>query len=77
MDAPEINHRHVSHLYALYPGDQITLQDTPELAAAARRTLEIRGDDATGWGIGWRINLWARLEERERAYKVLKMLLLL
>ena len=74
MDAPEINHRHVSHLYALYPGEQITLQRTPELAAAARRTLEIRGDDATGWGIGWRINLWARLEQRERAYKVLKML---
>ncbi|HEY0624571.1 glycoside hydrolase family 95 protein [Sphingomonas sp.] len=75
MDAPEINHRHVSHLYALYPGEQITLQHTPELAAAARRSLEIRGDDATGWGIGWRINLWARLEQRERAYKVLKMLL--
>lgn len=75
MDAPEINHRHVSHLYALYPSDQITLQRTPELAAAARRTLEVRGDDATGWGIGWRINLWARLEQRERAYKVLKMLL--
>lgn len=75
MEAPEINHRHVSHLYALYPGEQITLQRTPELAAAARRTLEIRGDEATGWGIGWRINLWARLEQRERAYKVLKMLL--
>lgn len=75
MDVPEINHRHVSHLYALYPGDQITLQRTPALAAAARRTLEIRGDDATGWGIGWRINLWARLEQRERAYKVLQMLL--
>ncbi len=75
MDAPEINHRHVSHLYALYPGQQITLQRTPELAAAARRSLEIRGDDATGWGIGWRINLWARLEQRERAYKVLQMLL--
>ena len=74
MEAPEINHRHVSHLYALYPGDQITIQKTPELAAAARRSLEIRGDDATGWGIGWRINLWARLEQRERAYKVLKML---
>ncbi len=74
MDAPEINHRHVSHLYALYPSDQITLQKTPALAAAARRTLEVRGDDATGWGIGWRINLWARLEQRERAYKVLKML---
>ncbi|MGF7149334.1 alpha-L-fucosidase 2 [Sphingomonas zeicaulis] len=75
MQAPEINHRHVSHLYALYPSDQISLQRTPELAAAARRSLEIRGDEATGWGIGWRINLWARLEQRERAYKVLKMLL--
>lgn len=75
MDAPEINHRHVSHLYALYPGEQITPRDTPALAKAAQRSLEIRGDDATGWGIGWRINLWARLEQRERAYKVLKMLL--
>ena len=75
MDAPEINHRHVSHLYALYPGNQITLQRTPQLAKAARRSLEIRGDEATGWGLGWRINLWARLEEREHAYKVLKMLL--
>ncbi|MCP3731078.1 glycoside hydrolase family 95 protein [Sphingomonas sp. MG17] len=75
MDAPEINHRHVSHLYALYPGEQITPRGTPALAKAAQRSLEIRGDDATGWGIGWRINLWARLEQRERAYKVLKMLL--
>ncbi|ODP36443.1 glycoside hydrolase family 95 protein [Sphingomonas turrisvirgatae] len=75
MDAPEIDHRHVSHLYALYPGEQITLRDTPDLARAAQRSLQIRGDDATGWGIGWRINLWARLEQRERAYKVLKMLL--
>lgn len=75
MEAPEINHRHVSHLYALFPSDQISLQATPDLAAAARRSLEIRGDEATGWGIGWRINLWARLEDRERAYKVLKMLL--
>ncbi len=75
MDVPEINHRHVSHLYALFPGDQISLHQTPELAAAARRSLEIRGDDATGWGLGWRINLWARLQDRERAHKVLKMLL--
>ncbi len=75
MDAPEINHRHVSHLYALYPGEQITVRGTPALAKAAQRSLEIRGDDATGWGIGWRINLWARLEQRERAHKVLKMLL--
>lgn len=75
MDAPEINHRHVSHLYALYPSDQITLQKTPALAKAARRSLEIRGDNATGWGIGWRINLWARLEQAERTWDVLKMLL--
>ncbi len=75
MDAPEINHRHVSHLYALYPGNQISLHKTPALAAAAQRSLEIRGDDATGWGLGWRINLWARLEQREHAHKVLKMLL--
>lgn len=75
MAAPEIHHRHVSHLYALYPGAQITVHDTPALAAAARRSLEIRGDEATGWGIGWRINLWARLEDGERAYRVVKMLL--
>jgi alpha-L-fucosidase 2 len=73
-EAPEINHRHVSHLYAVFPSEQINLQRTPGLAKAAQRSLEIRGDDATGWGIGWRINLWARLEQRERAYKVLKML---
>ncbi|WP_010544096.1 glycosyl hydrolase family 95 catalytic domain-containing protein [Sphingomonas elodea] len=75
MEAPEIHHRHVSHLYALYPGDQITVHETPALAAAARRSLEIRGDDATGWGIGWRINLWARLEDGEHAHRVVKMLL--
>ncbi|MET3897434.1 alpha-L-fucosidase 2 [Devosia sp. UYZn731] len=75
MDVPEIHHRHVSHLYGLYPGDQIGLDTTPELAAAARRSLEIRGDEATGWGIGWRINLWARLREGERAHAVLQLLL--
>lgn len=75
MQAPEINHRHVSHLYALHPSTQINVRDTPELAAAARRSLEIRGDDATGWGIGWRLNLWARLRDGERALKILRMLL--
>jgi len=75
MQVPEIQHRHVSHLYALHPSSQINLHDTPQLAAAARRSLEIRGDDATGWGIGWRLNLWARLGDAERAYKVLAMLL--
>jgi len=75
MQAPEIHHRHVSHLYGLYPSWQINLDDTPDLAAAARRSLEIRGDDATGWGIGWRINLWARLRDGEHAMTVVKLLL--
>ena len=75
MDVPEIHHRHVSHLYGLYPSDQIDMDTTPELAAAVRRSLEIRGDEATGWGIGWRINLWARLREGERAHTVLQLLL--
>ncbi len=75
MKAPEIHHRHVSHLYGLYPSDQIHVRTTPELAAAVRKSLEIRGDDATGWGIGWRLNLWARLHDGEHAYKILTMLL--
>jgi len=75
MQAPELHHRHVSHLYGLFPSDQINLRGTPELAAAARKSLEIRGDEATGWGLGWRLNLWARLQEAEHAYKILSMLL--
>jgi alpha-L-fucosidase 2 len=75
MDAPEIHHRHVSHLYGLFPSDQINVFDTPELAAAARRSLEIRGDEATGWGMGWRLNLWARLQDGEHAYRILTLLL--
>ncbi|MDE1146175.1 MAG: glycoside hydrolase family 95 protein [Azospirillaceae bacterium] len=75
MQAPEIHHRHVSHLYALYPADQITVRGTPGLAAAARKSLEIRGDNATGWGLGWRLNLWARLKDGEHAHTILKLLL--
>ncbi|HYG06712.1 MAG TPA: glycoside hydrolase family 95 protein [Stenotrophomonas sp.] len=75
MEAPEIHHRHVSHLYALHPSSQINVRDTPALAAAARRSLEIRGDNATGWGIGWRLNLWARLRDGEHAYRILQLLL--
>jgi alpha-L-fucosidase 2 len=74
-NVPEIHHRHVSHLYGLFPSQQISVQDTPELAAAARKSLEIRGDEATGWGIGWRINLWARLGQGDRAHDVLSLLL--
>ena len=73
--APELHHRHVSHLYGLFPSDQIHVRKTPELAAAVRKSLEIRGDDATGWGIGWRLNLWARLHDAEHTYKILMMLL--
>ena len=73
--APEPHHRHVSHLYGLYPSDQIDVRTTPGLAAAARRSLELRGDDATGWAIGWRLNLWARLHDAEHAYGILKLLL--
>jgi len=75
LRAPERHHRHVSHLYGLYPSDQIHVRTTPDLAAAARKSLEIRGDEATGWGIGWRLNLWARLHDGEHAYKILTMLL--
>jgi alpha-L-fucosidase 2 len=74
-DAPEQQHRHVSHLYGLYPSNQISLEDTPDLAAAARRTLEIRGDKATGWATAWRINLWARLRDGDRAHGILHFLL--
>jgi alpha-L-fucosidase 2 len=75
MDVPEIHHRHVSHLYGLYPSRQIDPERTPKLAAAASRSLEIRGDNATGWGIGWRINLWARLRDGDHAHEVLQLLL--
>jgi alpha-L-fucosidase 2 len=75
MEAPDLHHRHVSHLYALYPSDQITVRGTPALAAAARKSLEIRGDEATGWGLGWRLNLWARLLDAEHAYGILVRLL--
>lgn len=74
-DAPEENHRHVSHLYGLHPSRQITPDGTPDLAAAARRTLEIRGDRATGWATAWRINLWARLREGDHAHDILRFLL--
>jgi alpha-L-fucosidase 2 len=74
-DAPEIHHRHVSHLLGLFPSAQISLRETPDLAAAARRSLEMRGDDATGWGIAWRFALWARLGDGDHAHKMLAALL--
>ncbi|MDR1356464.1 MAG: glycoside hydrolase family 95 protein [Tannerellaceae bacterium] len=67
----EPHHRHVSHLYGLYPGNEITVDGTPDLAQAARRTLEARGDKSTGWSMAWKINFWARLHDGEHAYKLL------
>jgi alpha-L-fucosidase 2 len=71
----EIHHRHLSHLLAAYPASLITPDGTPDLAAAVRRTLEMRGDEATGWGLGWRLCLWARLRDGEHAYVMVKHLL--
>jgi alpha-L-fucosidase 2 len=71
----EPEHRHVSHLYGLFPSNQITPDGTPELAAAARRSLDVRGDRTSGWALAWRVNLWARLLDGERAHEVLKRLI--
>ncbi|QKJ62226.1 glycoside hydrolase N-terminal domain-containing protein [Flavobacterium sp. M31R6] len=68
-------HRHQSHLFGLFPGDHITPLKTPDLAKASRQTLEIKGDETTGWSKGWRINLWARLWDGNRAYKMFRELL--
>ncbi|HEY0459942.1 MAG TPA: glycoside hydrolase family 95 protein [Pyrinomonadaceae bacterium] len=74
-DEPEPTHRHVSHLWALYPGEEITPETTPELAEAARKTLERRGDLSTGWSLAHKINFWARLGDGNRAQKLLSILL--
>jgi len=68
-------HRHVSHLYGLHPSNQISPFTTPELADAARETLNRRGDGGTGWSRAWKVNFWARLHDGNRAYKLLKSLL--
>jgi alpha-L-fucosidase 2 len=68
-------HRHQSQLFGLFPGDHITPEKTPDLAKASRQTLEIKGDETTGWSKGWRINLWARLWDGNRAYKMFRELL--
>lgn len=77
-DEPEPGHRHMSHMYALHPSCQITLRGTPELAAAAKKSLEYRlahGGGHTGWSRAWLVNFWARLEDAEEAYTHLQALL--
>jgi alpha-L-fucosidase 2 len=75
LPAGDLQHRHVSHLYGLYPGRDITRRGTPELAAAVKKSLEIRGDKATGWATAWRICLWTHLGDGDHAYEILKFLL--
>lgn len=74
-DEREIDHRHLSHLIGLFPGDQITPEGTPGLAAAARRSLEVRTDASTGWSMAWKVNMWARLHDGDRALKLLNQML--
>ncbi|MDO8542633.1 MAG: glycoside hydrolase family 95 protein [Opitutaceae bacterium] len=67
-------HRHLSHLYPLHPGNQINAEATPELFRAVARTLAIRGDEATGWSMGWKINFWARMQDGDHAYAIVRNL---
>ncbi len=69
------HHRHQSHLFGLYPGHHISLSETPDLAKACAKTLEIKGDRTTGWSSGWRVNLFARLQDSEGAYRIYRNLL--
>lgn len=75
VDDPKNEHRHISHLFALHPGNQISTTQTPELAEAARVTLNARGDSGTGWSRAWKLNFWARLNDGNRAHKMLKNLM--
>lgn len=70
-DDPKNIHRHVSHMYAVYPGSQIDYQKTPKYAEAARVSMDARGDSGTGWAMGWKMNIWARLQDGDRAHKLL------
>lgn len=73
-DDPKVKHRHVSHLWGLHPGEDITAE-TPELFAAAKRSLEFRGDGGTGWSRGWKINFWARLLDGDHAHLMVQRFL--
>jgi alpha-L-fucosidase 2 len=74
-DNPKNKHRHVSHLFGLHPGKEITRRGTPSLFAAAKKSLELRGDGGTGWSMAWKVNFWARFEDGDHAYKMLSSLL--
>ncbi len=75
MQVGDKHHRHVSHLYGLYPGRDIHRRDTPKLAAAVKKSLEMRGDKATGWATAWRMALWTHLADGDHAYRILQYLI--
>jgi alpha-L-fucosidase 2 len=75
FDDVDPHHRHTSHLFAVYPANEISPFSTPDLAAAAKKTLELRGDHATGWSLAWRVSLWARLLDGDHAYALFRNLL--
>jgi alpha-L-fucosidase 2 len=77
FDDEDVHHRHVSHLFGVYPGRQLTERGTPELFEAAKRSLERRGDAGTGWSLGWKIGLWARFRNGDRARVLISKLLTL
>ena len=72
IDDPKDNHRHISHLYGLFPSNQISPYRTPQLYSAAKTTLIHRGDVSTGWSMGWKVNWWARLLDGNHAYKLIQ-----
>ena len=74
-DDPKDEHRHISHLYGLYPSNQISPYSHPDLFTAAANTLNQRGDMATGWSLGWKINFWARMQDGNHAFKIIKNML--
>jgi len=74
-DDPKDEHRHISHLYGLYPSNQISPYSHPELFRAAAVTLQQRGDMATGWSLGWKINFWARMQDGNHAFRIIQNML--
>lgn len=75
LDDTTNKHRHVSHLWGVYPGDDITWDNSKEMMTAAKQSLLYRGDEATGWSLAWKINFWARFKDGDHAMKLLKMLI--
>jgi alpha-L-fucosidase 2 len=75
VDDTTNKHRHISHLWGMYPGNEINYDATPDMMNAAKQSLLFRGDEATGWSLGWKINCWARFKDAEHAFTMIKMLL--